>query len=143
MYRRLIILVPALIAMLTACEQQDSLERIRSDGELTVITRNSPTTYYQDKEGADGFEYALAGLFAEELGVRLKVETAFDLDGIFHRLERGEADLAAAGLTLTETRQAHFPHSQASFSLTPQVVYLAGTYRPRNPTLKNVHIELA
>jgi membrane-bound lytic murein transglycosylase F len=134
MYRRLMILVPALFALLSGCDQPDSLDDIQSSGKLTVVTRNSPTTYYQDKEGANGFEYALAGLLAEELEVRLNLRTAFDLNGIFQRLERGEADIAAAGLTLTKARQARFPHSQSYFRLTPQVVYLAGTYRPRTIT---------
>ena len=120
-----------LIITLQGCSRQDSLEHIQSSGKLTVITRNSPTTYYQDKEGATGFEYALAQLLADELGVGLKVNTAFDLGGIFRTLRRGEADIAAAGLTLTAPRSRIYPHSDAYFRLTPQVVYVAGTRRPR------------
>ena len=55
--------------MLVGCDAQDSFEKIQSDGELVVVSRNSPTTYYLDKNGPTGFEYALTGLLAEEMGV--------------------------------------------------------------------------
>ena len=45
-------------------------------------------------------------------------------------MTRGEADLAAAGLTLTESRASRFTHSAAYYKLRPQVVYVAGTERP-------------
>ena len=131
MSAHLIIPTVLLAIALAGCSRPDSLEHIQSSGKLTVITRNSPTTYFQDKEGATGFEYALARLLAEELGVRLKVKTAFELGGIFHVLQRSEADIAAAGLALTQPRGDHFPHSIPYYRLTPQVVYVSGTYRPR------------
>jgi hypothetical protein len=75
MYLRLLTVTLALLLLLPGCARQDSLQHIQSSGKLTVVTRNSPTTYYQDKEGATGYEYALAGLLAEELGVELKIKT--------------------------------------------------------------------
>jgi len=122
-----------LLCLPAGCEQRDSLDRILSRGELVVVSRNSPTTYYVDKSGPTGFEYALAGLLARNLGVELKMESAFSLGAIFERLERGEADLAAAGLSLTGQRQAAFPHAPPYYSLKPLVVYVAGTFRPRGP----------
>ena len=100
----------ALLYWLSACSGNgDALQRIQSEGELKVATRNSPTTYFIDRDGPNGFEYALAGMLADDLGVELKVELAFTLSGLFEILKRGEADLAAAGLTLTEQRQKQFP----------------------------------
>ena len=98
--------VASLILLLSAaltggCARQDSLDEILDRGELRVVSRNSPTTWYVDKDGPTGFEYALAGLFAQELGVELVVSPAFSLADIFIALTRGEADFAAAGLTLT------------------------------------------
>lgn len=124
-------IVLLLLALLSACGARDSLEKIQSSGELVVITRNSPTTYYEDKEGATGFEYALVGLLADDLEVELKIKTAFSLDGIFQYLRRGEADIAAAGLTLTTLREALYPHGEPYYRLTPQVVYRAGNTKPR------------
>ncbi len=108
----------------------DALQAIQSRGELKVATRNSPTTYYLDRDGPNGFEYALASLLAQDLGVELKIGTAFTLDDLFEMLTRGEADLAAAGLTLTEERGSLFPHSRAYNTFRPQVVYMVGSQRP-------------
>ena len=131
-YARTATLLLALITLLLGgCEQPDSLEAIRDPGELVVVSRNSPTTYYQDKSGPAGFEYSLAGLLAEDLGVELVIKPAFTLGGIFERLQRREADLAAAGLTLTSARSSIYPHSRAYEKLTPQIIYRAGSPRPR------------
>jgi membrane-bound lytic murein transglycosylase F len=120
-----------LLHWLGACNGNgDALQQIQSEGELKVATRNSPTTYFIDRDGPNGFEYALAGMLAKDLGVELKVELAFTLDGLFEILKRNEADLAAAGLTLTEQREKLFPHSSAYHKLTVQVVYVAGKKRP-------------
>ncbi|MEM9254548.1 MAG: membrane-bound lytic murein transglycosylase MltF [Pseudomonadota bacterium] len=121
-----------LLLSVMACSQRDALDDIIDRGELVVVSRNGPTTYYQGKTGPSGFEWALAQLFAEELGVALKVAPAFSLRSIFSQLERGEADLAAAGLTLTHQRSAVFPHTIPYDELITQVVYVAGTFRPRS-----------
>ena len=125
------IVFTALIILAAGCEQHDSLQDIESRGTLSVVSRNSPTTYYLEKSGPTGFEYALTGLLAKELGVELEMEPAFNLHSIFKQLRRQESDLAAAGLTLTEQRAASYPHSVSYYKLKPQVVYLAGTRRPR------------
>lgn len=113
------------------CDDGDALESIKAKGELVIVTRNSPTTYYKDKNSPTGFEYALAKRLADELEVELVIKPEFSLGGIFRQLRRNEADLAAAGLTLTDKRAARYPHSRPYYALTPQVVYVAGTYRPR------------
>ena len=46
-----------------------ALEEIQQRGYLNVLTLNSATTYYQDIEGPNGFEYQLAKLFSEHIGV--------------------------------------------------------------------------
>jgi membrane-bound lytic murein transglycosylase F len=127
------LLVPAaMVLLLCGCEQRDSLADIKARGALVVVTRNSPTTYYIGKDGPTGFEYALTQLLAEELGVDLRVKTVFNLPAIFKQLRRAEADIAAAGLTLTDERAAVYPPSASYYLLTPQVIYVAGHSRPRN-----------
>lgn len=122
----------ALASLLGGCNAQDSWEAIQSDGELVVVSRNSPTTYYLDKNGPAGFEYALTGLLAAEMGVGLTVKTAPNLQDLFAQLQQNEANIAAAGLTLTDERAARYPRSIAYSQLTPQVIYVAGNYRPRS-----------
>jgi membrane-bound lytic murein transglycosylase F len=118
--------------LLSGCEPQDSLAQIRERRELVVVSRNSPTTFYLDNNGPTGFEYALAVLLAEELQVDLRMETAYNLHDIFSKLRRHDANIAAAGLTLTEERAAFFPHSMPYNTLTPKVIYIAGADRPRS-----------
>lgn len=70
--------------MLGACvEKPSTLERVKEDGVLRVITRNSPATYFQDRNGETGFEYELVKRFADDLGVKLEIETADNLDQLF------------------------------------------------------------
>lgn len=119
--------------LLAGCARQDSLDRILERGELRVVSRNSPTTWYTDKSGTTGFEYALAADFAASLGVELVMVPAYSLPDIFQRLDRDDADLAAAGLSLGDQRAADFPHSVAYAEDRPQVIYVSGTFRPREP----------
>ena len=132
MFRALTIALLA-AALLAGCAEKDRLEQIAARGELVVVTRNSPTTYYQSSRGPSGFEYDLAVRIADHLGVTLRVELAYSLDELFTRLERGEADIAAAGLTLTGERGDRFAYTRAYAGLLPQVIYKAGTQRPRRP----------
>ncbi|MAT92216.1 MAG: membrane-bound lytic murein transglycosylase MltF [Halioglobus sp.] len=122
----------ALACLLAGCAENDSLSDIQARGELVVVSRNGPTTYYLGRNGPAGFEYALAEQLASELEVKLKMEPAFSLRALFSHLRRREADIAAAGLTLTGKRAAAFPHSIPYDKVRTQVVYRAGRFRPRS-----------
>jgi membrane-bound lytic murein transglycosylase F len=115
---------------LAGCEPSDTLEEIRKGGELRVVTRTSPTTFYRDNTGSTGFEYQLMKRFADDLGVDLVMVNANTLPGIFRNLREGTAHIAAAGLTLTDQRANDFLHSQAYFTVKPQVIYQSGSFRP-------------
>ena len=52
-------------------ELPPQLEQVKTLGELRVVTRNSPTTYFIGKNGLAGFEYDLTALFAREWNLRL------------------------------------------------------------------------
>src|SRR5690606_32792235 len=55
------LLATGIFLMLGSCaEPPSTLERIQEEGVLRVITRNSPSTYFQDRNGDAGFEYELA-----------------------------------------------------------------------------------
>jgi membrane-bound lytic murein transglycosylase F len=104
-------IAPLLFVILSGCGSSDHLQEIRDAGVLRVLTRNSPTTYFEDRNGPTGFEYELAQQFAAYLGVKLKIETQPNIDGIYENLERGRADLAAAGLTVSVQRQQNVWYS--------------------------------
>ena len=71
------VLLSLLSTLLLATVQQPPplLERILADGELRVVTRNSPDAYYLGSHGPEGPAYDLASRFAEHLGVPLRLYT--------------------------------------------------------------------
>ena len=131
------------LALLAGCGSADHLQEIRDAGVLRVLTRNSPTTYFEDRNGPTGFEYELAQQFADFLGVKLKIETQPNIDGIYENLSRGRADLAAAGLAVTPQRQQSVWYSPAYMDV-EQVVLTRdnppATLTPAN--LKNARINV-
>ena len=129
------LLTTVLILLLSACgEQPTALERVKEDGVLRVITRNSPTTYYQDRNGETGFEYDLAERFAKSLGVKLEIETANSLDELYTRLNAPNGPhLAAAGLIESASRSQLARFSNGYLDVTLQVVHRHGQPRPTKP----------
>ena len=126
------VLVAVCMASLVACMGPDSLGRIKERGELVVASRNGPTTYFTDKGEAAGFEYALSQMFAEELGVKLRIETPHNIADILQSVRRRQVDFAAAGLTVTAQRQEEFAFSHPYYDIEPQILYVSGTARPRS-----------
>ncbi len=108
------------------------LEQINESGELIVVTRNSPTTYYETINGPAGFEYELTKLFAIELGVKLKIIAADTLNEVFDHIQTQTAHIAAAGLTITQDRQKHYRFGPAYQEIKEQLVYNNANRRPRN-----------
>lgn len=118
--------------MLGACvEKPSTLERVKEDGVLRVITRNSPATYFEDRNGETGFEYELVKRFADELGVKLEIETADNLDDLFNKLGQPDGPvLAAAGLVSSDNRLSQAKFSHPYLEVTPQIIYRNGQSRP-------------
>lgn len=133
MIQRLIAFFVAVpLLWLAGCGERDTpLGRIKASGELRFITRNGPTTYYLGRDGEQGIEYQLASQLARELDVELKISQAFTLDELFTALDRGEADIAGAGLSLTAPRSESYASSRAYARQRPQVIYKSGKRRPR------------
>ena len=64
-------------AMLATCSSPPSLlDRIVRTGEIAIVTRNTPASFYYGADEPRGIEYELARGFAERLGVRLRIFTA-------------------------------------------------------------------
>ena len=110
------------------------LQRIQQQGVLVVGSRYSPTVYFQGADGPDGFEYALAQLFAEYLDVELRFVFPPNLDALFDATARGTVHMAAAGLTITPAREQQVRFSAPYEQITEQIVYRRGSRRPRSLT---------
>lgn len=124
--------------------EENRLDAVKRAGEIVVLTRNSPTTYYEGADGPTGFEYDLAHAFAQHLGVSLRMKTVERFSDILPRIAKGEADFAAAGISITPQRaqQVRFtPHYQI---IHQEVVHHSRTSAPKDVAgLINRHIEIA
>ena len=110
-----------------------SLEQILASGRLRVLTRNAPTTWYVDRDGEPaGPEHDLVTAFAASLGLEVEFLVAETIDEILARLEAGDADLAAAGLTVTDARRPRFRFGPSYQSVTQQVVCRRDTAQPES-----------
>ena len=119
------------------------LKQIQDNGELVVISRNSPTTFYEGPQGPTGFEYELARRFADFIGVELKIIIPENLGDIFSMLDSGQAHLAAAGLTITDTRKEHVRFGPSYMEITEQLIYHNQSKKPKSiKDLYKSHLEV-
>ncbi|MFW5451892.1 MAG: membrane-bound lytic murein transglycosylase MltF, partial [Methylophagaceae bacterium] len=132
------------LGFLIACgEAVPHLEEIRERGELRVLSRYGPTTYYVKGEELAGFEYELAKRFADHLNVKLKIIVPDNLGDMLNLIEQGKADIAAAGLTVTPARKDIIRFGPVYQQVTQQFVYRLGTKKPKNiTTLSDGHLEV-
>ncbi len=117
-----------LSALLGTCSSPPPLlERILRTGELTVVTRNTPAAFYYGADEPRGIEYELARGYAERLGVRLRIYTS---DQVYRDVIDGNAQIAAASLTVADSRKDTVNFGPAYQSIQPQIIYRRGTKRP-------------
>ncbi len=137
------LLLLVITLLLGACSSgNNELERVKNSGKLTVLTRNSGTTFYEGPYGPTGLEYDLAKGFADELGVELKMKVASNVSEVLEQLRGRDADMAAAGLTATRTRQTWARFTPAYQHITQQLVYRVGGNRPENLKTLNGTLEI-
>jgi len=125
--------------LLIACDYQsdkhiglNKLEQIKHRGSLKVLTRLDPTTYYEGPEGPTGLEYDLVTKFAKQLGVKVKFIFPDTFDTLLGQIANNQADIAAAGLTITKERKQFLRFAPPYQNITEQVIYRSGTKRPKN-----------
>jgi len=108
------------------------LEQIRSEGEIKILTRYSPTTYYKTQEGIIGLEHDLAILFAKHLNVKVRFIIPRTFEDVITQISENKGDIAAAGLTITEQRQQRVRFGASYQSITEQIIYRTGKKRPKD-----------
>jgi membrane-bound lytic murein transglycosylase F len=101
-------------------------------GELRVVTRDSPTSYFVGPDGPAGPEYDLVRGFADDLGVNLVIETVDSVADIVPYLASGQAHMAAAGLSMTEDRLEFLNFGHPYNSVDMHLIYKLGTGKPRS-----------
>ena len=88
------------LVLLSGCSGPGSVEEIRAEGVLHVVTRNASSLYYEGREGPTGYDYELARRFADYLGVQLKIQVVEDNSQILSVIEEDYAHIALAGLSV-------------------------------------------
>lgn len=116
--------------------QQASFARIIERGYVSVGTLYGPNSFYlqgNDVQGDShaGFEYELAKKYADYLNVNLKIVPSYSLDELFIKLNTGEVDLLAAGLSVTDKRLSRFRFAPSYEKVSQKLVFKQGNVRPR------------
>jgi membrane-bound lytic murein transglycosylase F len=120
-------------ALIGTCSPQPStLDQVLELGELRVVTRNSPTAYFVGPEGPAGPEFDLVREFADDLGVALVIDTVDSVSEITPYLTSGRAHMAAAGLSMTESRLEYLNFGHPYNAVDMHLIYKLGTGKPRS-----------
>lgn len=82
-----------------------NLDSIVESGKLRALTTYSATSYFLYRGAPMGFEYEMLERFADYLGVELEIVVTTNIDSMLHKLNSGEVDLVAHGLTITSSRK--------------------------------------
>lgn len=114
------------------CTRPSTLQEIRSEGVLHVITRNAPSVYYEGRDGPTGYDYELARLFAEDLGVKLKVRIAEDNTEVLSVVDQDYAHIGLAGLSARPDFPGRYHTVSNGIEAESVVVYNRDTERPES-----------
>jgi len=130
---RLFIPLILVLGMGSCSIPEPTIPPVQESHELVVLTRNSPTTYYEDAQGNyAGLEYDLVNLFAQEIGVNVRFVVATEFGKIIPTLTKKQAHLIAAGLTITPEREKIVHFGPAYQTVQQQIVYNDLTLKPDN-----------
>ncbi|MDX1800035.1 MAG: membrane-bound lytic murein transglycosylase MltF [Marinobacter sp.] len=117
----------AAVMTLSACsDPSDSVSKLappEESGVLKVVTRNGSTTYYLNRNDQPvGPEYDLVSAYAADRGWTVEWQMLDTTAAVLKALESGQAHLAAAGLTLLDSRSQRFERGPAHTEITQQLV---------------------
>ncbi len=120
-------------AVLGTCARPPTLlDEIYAVGELRVVTRDGPNTYFTSGGGASGPEYELLQDFARFLGVPLHLIVVKRAADVLPLVSSGKAHLAAAGLTVNAENSRLVDFGPVYQQVTEHLVYRDGRRRPQS-----------
>ena len=139
-YALIAIMLLSLVPTLSLIPPGEHLTQITAKDFITVHTRNTPTTYYEGRQGPTGFEYELMHRFADYLGVSLNLNARHHPDSVLPAV-RESGDLGAAALPLLPNPSGIY-YTRPIIQMQPLVVYRRGLNGINEPS-DLVGLELA
>lgn len=83
--------------------QTIDLTEIQENGEIIVFTLYGPTSYFKFHGEDYGYQYKLVEDFAEQMGVRVRVELMHNERELVDRFLQGDGDMIAYNLTIADS----------------------------------------
>ncbi|MEX2474423.1 membrane-bound lytic murein transglycosylase MltF [Marinobacter sp.] len=123
----------AIIILSSGCSRPTTLQEVRSEGVLHIITRTAPSIYFEGRNGITGYDYELARRFADHLGVKLRVRVAENNTEILSVLDRNYAHIGLAGLSNREDLANQFHAVPTGILAESVVIYHGDVERPITP----------
>jgi len=111
----------------STASEKSAVADIKKSGTLTMCT-NAEFKPFEFKKGNDikGIDVEISKAIADDLGVKLKIsDIAFD--SLIPSLQAGKADMAAAGITVTEDRKKNVDFSDTYFNASQTIIVTKGS----------------
>ena len=100
----------------TTPEVTIDLDQIRERGFLQAIVDNNSISYFIYRGQPMGFEYELLQNLAKHLDIELKIKVISGIEQAIDMLNRGEGDLIAYPLTVTQDRTEYLSFTDTQFN---------------------------
>ncbi|MEM7677923.1 MAG: transporter substrate-binding domain-containing protein, partial [Myxococcota bacterium] len=113
------------------------LEGIKKRGVLRVLTRNNALTYLLYRGAQFGFDFDMAKLVAEAIGVRLEVLVVPSRDQLIPWLLEGRGDMIAASMTMTDARKEQVAFSRP-YLYTDEIIVVRRRSRDAPQTIEDL-----
>ena len=97
-------------------EVQIDLDQIRERGFLQAIVDNNSISYFIYRGQPMGYEYELLQSLTRHLKIKLKIKVISGIEQSIDLLNKGEGDLIAFPLTITQERNKYLSFAEAQFN---------------------------
>jgi membrane-bound lytic murein transglycosylase F len=103
-------------SVLTTPQVAIDLDSIKKRGYVTALVDNNSISYFLYKGQAMGYDYELLTRLAKHLKVRLKLKLVSGVENAIRRLNKGEGDILAFPLTVTNQRKEYVLFTKPQFN---------------------------
>ena len=116
------------LLLLSSCEKQAEhtftttpqveidLDQIKAKGYINALVDNNSVSYFIFRGEPMGYEYELLKMFADDIGVELRIKIISGVEESIDLLNKGEGDVIAFPLTVTDERTRYITFSQPLFT---------------------------